>query len=182
MPRIAKLSTFFVFLFSFLLFTACSKDEEEIDTCNDGFLSPGEEGIDCGGPCPPCEESDPVPMAYAEVNGQEIYFSNYFLERLDNWMLTFQNDSLVFRLNLGDEDTLGLRPIKEEGSFGETELNKYEVLAEGDVLFANINHDTKTISLFFNAKFTIDEESPNYSSLDTLFVREANFKYIQWHE
>ena len=32
---------------------ACS--EEPICVCSDGVLSPGEDRIDCGGPCPPCE-------------------------------------------------------------------------------------------------------------------------------
>lgn len=52
---------FFISLF----FIACSDDDDldnggtnnnnsSVATCNDGIQNQGEEGIDCGGPCPPC--------------------------------------------------------------------------------------------------------------------------------
>ncbi len=48
-----------VFLFSMLGMESCQKEEEnnnneDVGTCDDGIKNQGEEGIDCGGPCPTC--------------------------------------------------------------------------------------------------------------------------------
>lgn len=40
----------------FLIFQSCSSDED----CNNGIQDGDETGIDCGGPCPNCPETDPT--------------------------------------------------------------------------------------------------------------------------
>jgi hypothetical protein len=170
----------YIFCLLFAL-SACNKDEE-VNTCEDGLLSPGEEGVDCGGPCPPCPEPTPTPFAYAKINDAETQFSNYTLEKYDDWVLNFKNDTIDITINLGDGDSLGARPLKTQFSQGKLYGLTYDVLSQGQSLITNIDHDKKTMSFFFQARFTIDPDSPNYNVFDTLFVREGDFENIPWIE
>ena len=49
-----------LFLFSYLIFLKFKKPT--IATCFDNKQNQGEEGIDCGGPCPPCEIESAEPL------------------------------------------------------------------------------------------------------------------------
>jgi hypothetical protein len=170
-----------LFVFLFLAFTACEK-EQETHTCDDGLLSPGETGVDCGGPCPDCPDPLPTPFAYAKINDTETQFSNYTLEKIDDWILNFNNDTVDVTINLGNGDSLGARPLKVQFAQAQLFGLEYEILSEGTSLFTNIDQENKTLSFFFQAKFTIDPNSPNYNVLDTLYVREGDFENIEWIE
>lgn len=165
----------FVFLF------ACNK-EDETNTCEDGLLSPSEVGVDCGGPCPDCPDPIPTPFAYAKINDTETQFSNYTLEKIDDWILNFKNDTVDITINLGDGDSLGARPLKAQYSKAQLFGLEYEILSQGQSLITNIDNDKKTLSFFFQAKFTIDPNSANYNVLDTFYVREGDFENIEWIE
>lgn len=171
-----------VLLLSLLVLTACRKDEEHIDTCSNGIIDPGELGTDCGGPCPPCDEPTLPVRTYARVNGTPIDFANYELTYDTDWILSFSNDTISVVLNLGDGDSLGSRPIKPLYTNGETQLNKYPVLNDGRSLFTKIDKERNELSVLFEAKLTMSVSDPNYSSLDTMFVREAEFRNIPWQK
>jgi hypothetical protein len=170
------------FLFTIVLFCFACNKEEEIDTCKDGLLSPGEEGVDCGGPCPPCPDPLPTPFAFASINGTGIQFGNYTLEKMDDWVINFQNDTVNITLNLGNGDSLGLRPLKVQFSKGKFYSTSYDVLSDGKSLFTNINENEKTLSFFLEADLTIDPDSPLFNPLDTLKIRSGDFENIPWEE
>ncbi len=175
--QVVRLALFFCVLLCF----SCNK-EEDVDTCQDGILSPGEEGVDCGGPCPPCPEPTPMPFAFANINGEGAQFGNYTLEKIDDWIINFQNDTINITLNLGNGDSLGLRPLKVQFSQGEFYSTTYDVLSDGRSLFTNIDHDKKELSFFLEADLTIDPDSPLFNPLDTLKVRSGDFENIPWVE
>ena len=175
-----RISSLYILMF-FLVFVSCNK-EEDTNTCEDGLLSPGELGVDCGGPCPPCPDPLPTPFAYAKINGSETQFSNYTLEKYDDWVLNFKNDTIDITINLGDGDSLGVRPLKSQFSKGTFYSLTYDILSSGISLFTNINHQNNTLSLYFEAKFTLDPNSPNFNSMDSLFISEGDFENIPWTE
>lgn len=168
-----------VVILGFVFVSSCEK-EEEIDTCEDGLLSPGEEQVDCGGPCPPCPESDPTPFAFADINGSETQFGDFILEKFDDWVINFKNDTIDITLNLGDGDSLGMRPLKAEFSKGKLYTVEYDDLANGICLFTDIDHENKTLSFFFEAEFATDPDSPFHNPLDTLKVTKGDFENIPW--
>lgn len=169
-----------IFLLVGLVISSCRKDEEEVDTCSDGILSPGEEKVDCGGPCPPCPAPEPQPYAYARINGSQVDFATYELTYDMDWLLSFSNDTILVVFNLGDGDSLGARPIKALYSKGETQLNKYPILGEGRSVFTKLDKGRKELSVMLEAKFAMDITDPNYSSLDSMFVKEGDFRNIPW--
>lgn len=163
---------------SFILF-ACEK-EEKIDTCKDGILSPGEEGVDCGGNCPPCPPTPPMSFAFATVNDEMITFANYKLEKHDDWVLRFYNDSIDITLNLGNGDSLGARPLKSIYSTGYLNGKNYPILQSGINLITSIDHAEQKLSCFFEAKLTQDPNHINYNMYDTLIVKQGDFENIVW--
>lgn len=173
-----NLSLFLVILsFSIL---SCEKDEEK-DSCSDGVQSIEEEGVDCGGSCPPCEESENKPVAIATVRGTDIQFSTFALEKEKDWVLFFGNDTISITINLGDGDSLGVRPLKAEYSKSYLNNVKYEALKEGKSLFEKIDHNKKELSFYLEADFGMKTSEPNYNSLDSLKVTSATFRHIPWN-
>lgn len=178
MKHLFRNLTLIVVVLSFSL-TSCEK-EEEVDTCNDGVQSIGEEGVDCGGPCPPCEEPPNNPIALATINGTEIQFSTYILEKDTDWVMYFANDSVSVTVNLGNGDSLGTRPLKVQHSTSKLFNKEYGALKEGKSLFEKIDHDKKELTFYFEADFGMKPSDPSYNSLDSLFVRSTTFKHIPW--
>lgn len=165
-------------IFTLLFLISCEKEPEH--TCDDGLLSPGEEEVDCGGSCPPCPTPEPTEFASVDVMGAFTQFATYKLEKEDDWIIYFQNDTISVQLNIGDGDSLGVRPIKATFSKGELWTVNYPVLGEGTCLFKEIDHDKQRMSFFFEAKLGMDPSEPNYNVNDTLVLKNGDFEYIEW--
>lgn len=154
---------------------SCNKEEQ---SCNDGIFTPGkEEQTDCGGVCPPCDFTPTEVETYLSVqmDGEIISFDEYSLSKSPDWILSFQNDSLIFSLNFGYGDSLGGRPIQESSSNGMLNNQNYPNLEEGIIVFSEIDHEKNQLSGFFKAKFT-----HNSNSYDTLAISSAEFAKIEW--
>lgn len=158
--------------------TSCEKEEVK-DTCQDNAFTPGEEGIDCGGPCEPCVEEITV-LAYATIDGVETRFDTYSLEKYEDWVIKFFNDTVSVTLNLGDGDSLGLRPIKPLFSEATLFSKDYSVLQSGRSVFTNINDEEQRLSFYFDAQYTLNPESQFFNPLDTLFITQGDFVNIPW--
>jgi hypothetical protein len=85
----------FLIFFSIFLFVFLKFRKPVIATCFDGKKNQGEEGIDCGGPCPPCE------IKYAEP--LKIYPTKY---------LVYSNSIDIVGLLENPNKNLALKKIK----------------------------------------------------------------------
>lgn len=167
-----QLTIFLAFLF---LTFSCEKEEQ---SCSDGVFTPEKEKkTDCGGVCPPCDFVPTNVDTYlsANINGEQISFTDYSLSKTPEWILTFQNDSLYFNVNFGDGDSLGGRPISSTYSQGIMNGDNYPDLMNGTVVFSEIDHTEKHLSGFFTVKF-----NKNGSVIDTLVAADAQFSKIKW--
>lgn len=165
-------------IFALLILISCEKEPEH--TCDDGLLSPGEEGVDCGGPCSPCPEPEPYEFASADINGVFTQYGDYNLEKTGDWIISFQNDTSFVQLNLGSGDSLGARAIEPTLSNGELLSVDYPILSSGTCLFTEIDQDAQRLSFFFEAKLVMDPSVPNFNPYDTLILKNGDFEYIEW--
>lgn len=146
-----KLVNALVWVSIFTFFIACKKEDEK-DTCTDGFLTPGETQIDCGGPCKPCDEQI-YSSSRAVFKNTFITFPNYAIDNVGDFVFSTSNDSLSLQLNFGDGDTLGGRPITS-GFYSKASLNgvSYPTLTEGTVVITAINFQDSLMSGYYQAK------------------------------
>lgn len=163
-----------VLLLSIFLF-ACKKNEQ---SCSDGIFDPEyEEETDCGGVCPPCNYT-PTPMdqlIIAKLNGKEFSFSEHNLVKNPNWILHFENDTIDIKLNFGDGDSLGVRPINQVNTSVSINSKNYTDLVDGKVLFADIDHQESKLSGYFDA-ILVNE----YQMYDTLHITIGEFHNLKW--
>ncbi|MGM0480159.1 MAG: hypothetical protein ACQERC_13130 [Bacteroidota bacterium] len=171
---------FITYLFSIaiivLISSACNKDEQ---SCQDGIWDEElEDETDCGGVCPPCDDGNdndvPTSMVFSRFDGEPVSFLNFGMERNSDWKLTFQNDSISITLNFGDGDSLGIRPIKANG----TELyynNLSYSFDQGTVMFTEIDHENQQLSGFFEAEF-LDQQNPP----QPLPLENGEFENVEW--
>lgn len=153
-----------------VFFSSCKKDDDPVDTCTNGFLDPGEIGIDCGGNCGPCDSYTPS-YVYLECNGQPITMDTKSLTYTNgNWSLLTYNDSLKIQLNLGNNGSVDVYPISPSGSFGEYFGNLYLNAENGT--FAIYNHDT--INHKMGGFFQVDFIRTGIN--DTLKIRNGQFE------
>ncbi len=154
-----------------LFFSACKKDEASIDTCSNGYLDPGEAGIDCGGTCGGnCGQSQPS-YVYLECNGIPITMATKTMTLTNGfWSLLAYNDTLTVQFNLGNNGSVAVFPIQANGSYGELNGNLYLQVQNGTGAF--YSHDTLTnkMSGFFQVDFIRD------GTLDTLKIRNGQFE------
>ena len=68
-----------------------------LPTCNDGIQNQGEEGVDCGGPCAPCD------------TGAELIFGSYFESGWDGWTDGGADCGLVNNANKAYEGNRSVR-------------------------------------------------------------------------
>ncbi|MEX2483055.1 MAG: hypothetical protein WED10_00750 [Brumimicrobium sp.] len=163
-----------------LVFCALVFSCKEEQSCSDGVFTPDkEEKLDCGGVCPPCESSEPsyTSLVLADVNASFINFSNYELVKNPDWVLTFSNDTTNISLNFGDGDTLGGRDIFANGSGAVLNGAAYSNLADGYVLFTEINEEESRLTGYFQAKFV-----SNTDNNDTLRIINGDFEDVKWEE
>jgi hypothetical protein len=159
-----------------LLLVSCKKEEQ---SCQDGIYTAGsEEETDCGGVCPPCEDGNsPAIQEFlsANVEGEDIIFSDRSLTHSTDWVLNFQNDSLSVSLNFGSGDSLGARPIDPVNSGSVYQSTVHSNLTEGTVLFSAIDQTENRLSGYFECKFVSNE-----NSMDTLIIKGGDFENIPW--
>lgn len=72
---------FYLCLIGVIIFGIYSKNTEKAPTCFDGIMNQGEQGIDCGGLCTPCEiknlrpiRTDGPAKVFSLENGRAIFF------------------------------------------------------------------------------------------------------------
>ncbi len=149
--RVYKLVNALIFVFLFSLVIGCKK-EDKVDTCTDGFLTPGETQIDCGGPCQPCQEQF-FSSSRAVFENEFITFPNFSIDAIGNYVFSTSNDSLSLQLNFGNGDTLGGRPITP-GTYSNASLNgvSYPTLTEGTVVITELNLEDSLMSGYYQAK------------------------------
>lgn len=153
----------FLVLVSIILVVACKKEDPEEECCPD---------------VP--EEEEFKPYAYFDVNGIPTRFGEISLELHDDWILLLENDTMMIRLNLGDGDTLGFRPLKSDFSEARLHNVEYKVLGESRLLFTEVDKDNKRLSFFCQAKLGMSEDAQWYNPLDTLTLTNGDFEYIPW--
>jgi hypothetical protein len=142
-------------------------------------FTPGSEvQTDCGGLCPPCDDGgEPVVIEsfFAKVQGTGVSFSNRDLIKNPDWIMNFQNDSVLVTINFGSGDSLGARPIEVQNSAANFQGVSHSTLAEGNVLFTEIDNTENRLSGFFECKFVSDQ-----NVLDTLYITNGDFQNIPW--
>jgi hypothetical protein len=101
-----------------LVLGSCKDKEMKVDKCTNGFLDAGEEAVDCGGKCKPCETNQ-TPYMFVRVNGNPIQVQEKGLNYSNqNWLVYGVNDSLSFQLNLGSNASIGNYEINSSQSGG----------------------------------------------------------------
>lgn len=166
--------TTYCWLLFLALLTACKDKEEVVDKCKNGFLDPGETGIDCGGNCSPCAVSQPT-YFYLECNGSPIVMPTKSLVYQNNtWTLFASNDTLQLQFNMGNNNVVGVYPVLPSGSFAKLFSTFYMNTSNGTcAIYSNdtINHK---MSGFFEADFS------RTGFNDTIKIRNGQFEFIPY--
>jgi hypothetical protein len=160
-----------------MLFVSCGKEEQ---SCQDGVFTPGDEiQTDCGGVCPPCNDSnnanDALEVVVATIDGVPMSFSNYTLTKNPDWILNMRNDSIDVYLNFGDGDSLGVRNLKDTLSSATMNSIGHNSIVDATVLFSQIDNAENRLSGFVECKFV-----SNASVNDTLRLINGTFENIPW--
>lgn len=141
-------------LFIAILFSACKKDEE--NTCENGFLDPGEEEVDCGGACEAC------PVTYTETMSTHVVRINssgtsdtlmamktkYLTNDSGEWILHGESDSIVIHLTHLSDGSQGI----------------YDLSSSSYLSYKGTTYDH-----WVNGLFTIDENQSDVSRMDGFF-------------
>lgn len=155
------------------IFSAC-KEEEVVDKCTNGFLDPGESGIDCGGNCDPCTPYEPATL-YLECNGVPLTFSSKTLSYNNSvWTLNCSNDSLNFQFNLGSNGDVGSYAMNPVGSYAMRDGSTYLNTSNGLYSISTHNLSNQKMSGFFQADFS------RSGFIDTLHVRNGQFEFMPY--
>lgn len=144
----------FILLVVFIIAVSCKKkDGPTLGTCSDGFLNNGELGVDCGGPCPPCEALE-TPLFFAAFNAEMVHFGNPEATYGDTIYLNASNDSISVNLrfkNLSEPDESGqLWPYLLDGQAYVTynSINYSEIDTNYSVLILTENLNNRISGLF----------------------------------
>lgn len=172
--------TLFWFLSLMLIFISCDKKPvEPAPSCSDGIMNNGELGVDCGGPCAPCQTLT-TPVIFAVFNGEMTSFSNYSLSYGDTIFLTAQVDSvqlnLMFKNLTQPDESQQLNPIVPSGMpyvvYNET--NYTEIDLQYSVVVLTKNESNKLSGLFQLAL------PHGFNNMDTLKVVNGTFENIPY--
>lgn len=162
-----------------VIFSACKKKEAEVNKCENGYLDPGETAPDCGGKCPPCENTAPA-LFYVEMNGSEIMLSSRELNYdQGNWSLVMTNDSLNIQLNLGSDGNVGTFPMQNQGTFAFKNGTNYPIQEMGSYSISAHDQAARKMSGFFQIRFL--RQFPNNPLLyDTLELTSGQFENMNY--
>jgi len=139
-------------------------------TCTDGKLNQGEEKVDCGGPCPKCEEIPKIENA--QILEKSIIPSGMnkydALVKIKNPNSLFGIDRLEYSFNFLDED--GKIISQKEGA-------SFLLPAETKYIFAfNINLDKRPASVDFRVKSYKWQKFSGYEEPNiALYQKEFSF-------
>jgi len=165
---------FYSFVAILLIFNACNKDSESKDSCANGFLDPGEQGIDCGGSCIPCVANEPEYL-YMECNGVPVNFPNKDLQEINNdWVLTASNDTFSIQINFGTDTTIGIHPLLGPGNLINYQSVLYSNMTGGSYGIFYNDPVTKKMGGFFQAKYW------RTGFDDTLWIQNGQFEYMKY--
>ena len=175
-----KSATFFFALAMLVIFSACNKDEPTaVNKCSNGFIDPGETGVDCGGNCPPCNNTYPSFLSVI-INGQtspmttkELHYDQGY------WSLQMSNDSMDIQLALGNDGSVGAHPILMSGSYAYYNGVQYQQFAGGTCSIISHNTTDQEMSGFFGAEFLL-QTSTNPSVYDTLKLSNGQFEHMPY--
>ncbi len=157
-----------------VIFSSCKKKEEAVNTCQNGFLDPGESSPDCGGNCPPCSSSAPASL-YVEINGSETTMtSKQLYYDQGNWSLNMQNDSLNIQLNFGSNGSIGTYPISTFGTYALKNGTDYPLQEMGTHSISEHDVNQRKMNGYFQIRFL--RQLPNNPLLyDTLELLSGQF-------
>lgn len=157
------------------IFSSCKDKDEPIDKCSNGFLDPGESGIDCGGNCStPCVPVEPA-TAFLECNGLPIGItSKTLLYENNNWTLTVGNDTISFQFNLGSNGAIGTYTMNPIGCLAIKNSTYYTNTTDGIFSISAHNLTSKKMSGFFQANFSRN------GFTDTLRVTNGQFEFLPY--
>lgn len=154
-----------------IIFSSC-KEKETVDTCSNGFFDPGEEGLDCGGNCAPCEVSY-VSSNFLKLNGLDMGFSNASINFDGSiYALQLSNDTIDIQINLGTDGSVGSFSIPQSGT----------ICTYNGVSYPNITNATSAISANDQANqlmsgfYQINFYRTGFT--DTIKITEGQFDFI----
>ena len=161
---------YFIAMLTF--FSACKEKDPVVDKCKNGFVDAGENGVDCGGNCPPCVPYEPT-TAYAQCNGKSISFpTKSILYQNNSWSLSLSNDTLTLQINLGSNGAVGLYPMNSSGNFASNNGIYYPNGSHGNYSISAHNTTTRKMSGFFEMDFS------RTGFTDTLKIRNGQFEFV----
>lgn len=167
-----------ILVFSF----SCNKEEEAVikGTCTDGYQNNGEQGIDCGGPCEPCEQPI-VPSFTMRVNEQFFRFDDYFIQiGSEGELYVSAADSMSLSLHFVMDETQNWALIpgskmwasyRRYGSGNVPYSTQFtELVGDSHLIVTKHDEENRRISGLFYLKML-----PASSDVDTLFVEAGQF-------
>jgi len=161
------------------IFSSCKEDPEPIDPCTNGFLDPGEQLPDCGGPCPPCNITQPSYFAVS-VDGTPTTFDTYEMNYDGNaWYLQLVNDSLNVQVSFDSTGVIGTEPVPEAGTFCFQSGIEYPIQHAGTYSISMHDMNTQAMSGFFNIQF-VRQTSITPIVYDTIKFQNGQFEYLYY--
>ena len=165
----------FLFFTMIIIFSSCKKNEEQVPTCENGFLDIGESGIDCGGSCAPCSNNEPSYMSF-DCNGVPLVMQTKVLSYNNGiWSLAANNDTFSIQLNLGSNGAIDVYNTNPQGS----------VVIKNGVYYLNANNGTHafyyhdTINKKMGGFFQIDFSRDGFD--DTLRIQNGQFENLYYN-
>lgn len=162
------------FIAMLTIFSACKDKDPVVDKCSNGFVDAGENGVDCGGNCPPCAPYEPE-TAYIECNGKPISFPTKSILYQNNiWSLTMSNDTFSLQVNLGSNGAIGAYPLNSSGNIASKNGIYYLNGSNGNYSISAHNTTSHKMSGFFQ----MDISRTGYT--DTLKIRNGQFEFVPY--
>lgn len=156
-----------------LILFSC-KEKEEVDPCTNGFVDSGENGVDCGGNCPPCEPNYAASLSMS-INLHNINFwGTTITYDGSDYILNVTNDSVAMTLNLGTDGTVGNFNVLQQGSLCTYHGIDYPLITTGTSAVSANDLQNHLLSGFFQVNF--------YRSgfTDTVKITNGQFDYVPY--
>ena len=164
-----------LFFTMLIIFSSCKKDDDQVPSCENGFLDIGESGIDCGGTCSPCSNNEPSYMSF-DCNGVPLVMQTKVLSYTNGiWSLAANNDTFSIQLNLGSNGAIDVYNTNPQGS----------VAIKNGIYYLNANNGTHafyyhdTINKKMGGFFQIDFSRDGFD--DTLRIQNGQFENLYYN-
>lgn len=156
------------------ILSSCKEKTPVVDKCSNGFVDIGENGVDCGGNCPPCAPYEPASV-YFECNEIPIVMPSKTLTYQNNtWTLSAHNDTLSVQVNLGSNGSVGNYTMNPAGNIAS--MNNIYYLNASNGMYAINAHNTSTKKM--SGFFQFDYSRTGYT--DTLRIRNGQFEFLPY--